>query len=136
MQPISIDSPAAEACPNGRRNAEPQCPKIKSLLGCQSGKFELPKDNESGKISKMWDINFIYAKNRGNFSVIVLVAVLWQTLMSKHQMRAGNSFLKIRSESGELSTLGCHFPPKSTNFGMLPNRQNGLDYCRNACTTA
>ena len=35
------------------------------------------------KISKTWDINFIYEENRGNFSVIVLVAVLCQSLMSK-----------------------------------------------------
>ena len=27
--------------------------------------------------------------------------------------------LKIRSESGKLFTNGCHFPPKSTNFGTL-----------------
>ena len=27
--------------------------------------------------------------------------------------------LKIRSESGKLFTIGCHFPPKSTNFGTL-----------------
>ena len=27
--------------------------------------------------------------------------------------------LKIRSESGKLLTIGCHFPPKSTNFGTL-----------------
>ena len=25
----------------------------------------------------------------------------------------------IRSESGKLSTIGCRFPPKSTNFGTL-----------------
>ena len=29
--------------------------------------------------------------------------------------------LKIRSESGKLFTIGCHFPPKSTNFGTLPD---------------
>ena len=27
--------------------------------------------------------------------------------------------LEIRSESGKLSYTGCHFPPKSTNFGTL-----------------
>ena len=27
---------------------------------------------------------------------------------------------KIRSESGKLFIIGCHFPPKSTNFGTLP----------------
>ena len=27
--------------------------------------------------------------------------------------------LKIKSESGKLFTIGCHFPPKSTNFGTL-----------------
>ena len=27
--------------------------------------------------------------------------------------------LKIRSESGKLFTIGCHSPPKSTNFGTL-----------------
>ena len=32
--------------------------------------------------------------------------------------------LKIRSESGKLFTIGCHFPPKSTNFGTLPGRHN------------
>ena len=26
---------------------------------------------------------------------------------------------KIKSESGKLSTIGCHIPPKLTNFGML-----------------
>ena len=28
--------------------------------------------------------------------------------------------LKIRSEGEKLLTIGCHFPPKSTNFGTLP----------------
>ena len=37
--------------------------------------------------------------------------------MSKHQLKVGNS--SIRSESGKLSTIMCHFPPKSTNFGTL-----------------
>ena len=27
--------------------------------------------------------------------------------------------LKIRSESGKLFTIGCHFPSKSSNFGTL-----------------
>ena len=27
--------------------------------------------------------------------------------------------LKIRRESGKLFTIGCHFPPKLTNFGTL-----------------
>ena len=27
--------------------------------------------------------------------------------------------LKIRSDSGKLFTIGCHFPPKSTNTGLL-----------------
>ena len=26
---------------------------------------------------------------------------------------------KIRSENGKLSSIGCHFPPKLTNFGTL-----------------
>ena len=30
--------------------------------------------------------------------------------------------LKIRSESGKLFTNGCHFPPKSANFGTLQKK--------------
>ena len=34
--------------------------------------------------------------------------------------------LKIRSESGKLLTIGCHFPLKSTNFGtMTHSSQSG-----------
>ena len=29
---------------------------------------------------------------------------------------------KIRKESGKLSTIGCHLPSKSTNFGTLQHR--------------
>ena len=32
--------------------------------------------------------------------------------------------LKIRSESVKLLTIGCHFPPKSTNFGTLFSRSS------------
>ena len=31
--------------------------------------------------------------------------------------------LKIRAESGILFTIGCHFPPKSTNFRTLSLRK-------------
>ena len=33
--------------------------------------------------------------------------------------------LKIRSESGKLFTIGCHFPPKSTNFETPAGREGG-----------
>ena len=32
--------------------------------------------------------------------------------------------LKIRSESGKLFTIGCHFQPKLTNFGTMIGRRN------------
>ena len=38
---------------------------------------------------------------------------------------SGKFTLKSRSESGKLSTIGCHFPPKATNFGTLwPGTKN------------
>ena len=43
--------------------------------------------------------------------------------------------LKIRSESGTLFTIGCHFPPKSTNFGTLVFSQvtDWVDCARQGC---
>ena len=44
---------------------------------------------------------------------------VWQLLMSNHQLRVVNSLKKIRSESGKLTIIVCHFPPKLTHFGTL-----------------
>ena len=38
---------------------------------------------------------------------------------AKSSAKSEKFTLKIRSESGKLFTNGCHFPPKSTNFGTL-----------------
>ena len=37
----------------------------------------------------------------------------------KASVESGKFILKIRSESGKLFTIGCHLPPKSTNFVTL-----------------
>ena len=49
---------------------------------------------------------------------MALVVVLSQSLMPNHAL-SEKFTLKIRSESRKLFTNGCHFPPKSTNFGTL-----------------
>ena len=68
-----------------------QCPKITILLGCRSGKFRPPKRQGEWKIwSKMGYINLIDVENSGYFSVMAFMAVLWQSLLSKHQLRVGN----------------------------------------------
>ena len=38
---------------------------------------------------------------------------------AKSSAESEKYILKIRSESGKLFTIGCHFPSKSTNFGTL-----------------
>ena len=42
----------------------------------------------------------------------------------KASVDSGKMIYKVRRESGKLSTIGCHFPPKSTNFGTMPRVGN------------
>ena len=42
----------------------------------------------------------------------------------KASVESGKLILKIRSESGKLSTIGCHFPLKSTNFWTLQTERD------------
>ena len=37
----------------------------------------------------------------------------------KISVKSGKFTFEVRSESGKLSTIGCHLPPKSTHFGTL-----------------
>ena len=43
---------------------------------------------------------------------------------AKSSAESGKFTLKIRSESEKLFTNGCHFPPKTTNFGTLRQKAN------------
>ena len=43
---------------------------------------------------------------------------------AKSSAESSKFTLKIRSESGKLFIIGCHFPPKSTNFGTLSAKSN------------
>ena len=75
---IRFRDPLSVSTPTSDRNTTScvQCPKIAILLGCLSGKFEPKKDSESGKMEKMWNLNFTNEENIGDISYIVLVAVL------------------------------------------------------------
>ena len=81
-------------------------PKITIPLGCQSGKFKSQIDSKSGKFGakcRIWIWG--YVENHGAYVKI--------------SVKSGKSTFKVRSESGKLSTIGCHLPPKSTHFGTL-----------------
>ena len=71
---------------------EEQCSKIAILLGCQSGKFGPQKDGVSGKFGGKCGMNEIYVENYSVLSEqMALVAVLQQSLVPNHQLRARNS---------------------------------------------
>ena len=55
---------------------------------------------------------------------IALTGVLAVTNF-KASAESGKFTFKSRSESGKLSTVGCHFPPKATNVGTLVGTQGG-----------
>ena len=61
------------------------------------------------------DMNSINVKNCDDFSVRALMAVT----EFRSPAESGKFTLMSRSKSGKLSTIGCHFPPKATNFGTL-----------------
>ena len=70
----------------------------------------------------MWDDNSI---NVENMDISILLR-LWQCYGSHYVKTSVESMkftFKVRSESGKLFTIGCHLPPKSTNFETL-----GVDY--------
>ena len=54
----------------------------------------------------------------------------------KASVQSGKLILKIKRESGNLSTIGCHFPLKSTNFGtLLDDICNNSPVARQFCMT-
>ena len=61
-------------------------------------------------------MNYIYIENSGDFRFGGGVMTVTN---AKSSAESEKFTLKIRSESGKLFTIGCHFPPKLTNFGIL-----------------
>ena len=78
-----------------------------------------PKKTRSGKFGGKYGINWIYIENSGDFSYVFGGGIITVT-NAKPSDESEKFTLKIRSESGKLFTNGCHFAPKSTNFGTLP----------------
>ena len=77
-----------------------------------------PKKTRSGKFGGKYCINWIYIENSGDFSYVFGGGIITVT-NAKSSDESEKFTLKIRSESGKLFTNGCHFAPKSTNFGTL-----------------
>ena len=86
-------------------------------------KIHAPNRQWEWKIrSRIWEMNSTCVANHGYFNITVFMAMLRQSLYVKTSVESGKFTFKVRSESGKLSTIGCHLPPKSTNFGTLRGR--------------
>ena len=51
-------------------------------------------------------------ENHGDVNIVAVAYV-------EISVKSGKFTFEVRSESGKLSTIGCHLPPKSTHFGTL-----------------
>ena len=72
-----------------------------------------------------------------NTSVISVYGVGGRAMVitnAKASAESGKLLLKITSEIGKLSTIWCHFPPKSTNFGTLVAAQPTNTCSHPACS--
>ena len=68
---------------------------------------------------KMRALNFDLCEKRRRFLYYGANAMLQWSIMPNHNLRVVKSTEKISGESGKSSTIGCHLPPKSRNFGTL-----------------
>ena len=62
-------------------------------------------------------MNLTNVENFGDFSVMVLVAVLWQSLITKHHFREGNSLKKVVARAENYSPLGVISHQKKKKMG-------------------
>ena len=82
-------------------------------------KSQSQKDGESGKFEEnIWDEldlcrKLVISVNYGFSGGVMTVTNV------KSSAESETFILKIRSESGNLFTIGCNFPPKATNFRTL-----------------
>ena len=76
----------------GHRHALAAAVRVPKLHSCLGAKVEnsSPKKIECKNWNKIWNMNVTNVENYGDFTVMVLVAVLWQSLMTKHPLRVGN----------------------------------------------
>ena len=90
-----------------------------NLAWVSSGKFEPQNDSESGKFgAELW----IWIRLKWKlwcFQCYSFDGSAMAVTEFRASAESGKFTLKSRSESGKLSTIGCHFPPKATNFGTM-----------------
>ena len=109
-----------------------------NLAWVSKWKIWASKDCDRGKFGGKYGMNWIYIKtvvisvNYGFGGGVITVT------NAKSSAESEKFTLKFRSESGKWFTNGCHFPPKSTNFGTLyhtPGRAAGPPHVGPASVT-
>ena len=109
-------------------------PKLQSCLGVE-WKIRAPKRQCEWKIrSKIVNIKFINVKN-GDFSGIALTSVFWQSPISKHQLRAGNSPLRAEVRVENYPPLGVISHPKRQILGHCEPYRLGSNWVHFSATS-